>query len=109
MFAVIYRSFIKPGHEERYQDNWKKIASYFVKKRGALGSSLHKTKEGLWVAYSRWPDEATRAASWPSGDDVANPDLPSDICEAIKNLKDCLENQLPEICMEVQEEVFCLN
>lgn len=55
MFAVIYQAFIKEGLETTYQKAWREVATYFVKHRGALGSALHKTSEGKWVAYSRWP------------------------------------------------------
>jgi hypothetical protein len=108
MFAVIYRGFIKPGFEARYQAYWNKVATYFVTERGALGSTLHKTEDGMWVAYSRWPDKAMRDASWPKSCDSINPAFPPDICEAIEGLKGCLdtERQLPEICMEIIDEVF---
>ncbi|MFS8563587.1 MAG: hypothetical protein LVR00_04385 [Rhabdochlamydiaceae bacterium] len=105
MFTVVYRGFIKAGLETAYQDYWKKVATYFVKEKGALGSILHKTKEGMWIAYSRWPDEATRAAAWPAKDEAINPDFPPDIQEAIRELKNCIETQLPEICMEIVREV----
>jgi hypothetical protein len=64
MFAVIYRSYLIPGSETNYKKHWHKIARYFVEQRSAIGSTLHQTEEGLWVAYSRWPDKATRDASW---------------------------------------------
>ena len=111
MFAVIYRGYVKPGLEERYQEYWKEVASYFVKERGALGSTLHKTDEGMWVAYSRWPDKATRDSSWPSNDGLVNSLFPSEICDAIKGLKECLDSsqQFPEICMEIKKEISLKN
>lgn len=107
MFAVIYRGYVKPGLEQEYQEHWKTVATFFVRKRGALGSTLHKTEEGMWVAYSKWPDKATRDSSWPQGKDAVNPELPADIHQAIFGLKQCLdsERQLPEICMEIKESV----
>lgn len=107
MFAVIYRSYIKSLFEEDYQRHWKVVASYFVKERGALASALHKTEEGMWVAYSRWPNKAMRDAAWPSDKESINPELPLPIQEAIKGLKQCIDQEqlLPEICMEVVEEV----
>lgn len=47
MFAIIYQSYIKPGRESEYQKLWHKIANYFVECRGALGSTLHRTEDGL--------------------------------------------------------------
>lgn len=105
MFAVIYQSYIKPDAEIEYQTLWKLIATYFIKHRGALGSCLHKTENGIWVAYSRWPDKATRDASWP---EVNTPslELPASIREAIIKIKACADPHrlLPEICMEVIED-----
>src|SRR5580692_3225161 len=102
MFAVIYRSYIKPGLEEEYQKLWNQIANYFIQYRGAIGSCLHKTEDGIWLAYSRWPDKATRDASWSSDHHCAN-DLPDDIKEAIVKIKDCGDQnrKLSEISMEV--------
>ncbi len=74
----------------------------FCAARGALGSSLHRTEDGLWVAYSRWPDKATRNASW-QGEDSPSGDLPKDIQQAIVSIQDCLDldRKIPEICMEL--------
>jgi hypothetical protein len=69
---------------------------------------LHKTEDGMWVAYSRWPDQATRDASWPRDKENINAEIPADIQEAIRGLKQCLDEdrQFPEICMEIIEEVL---
>ncbi len=106
MFAVIYRSYIKPELEERYQKLWNQVASYFIQHRGAIGSCLHKTEDGIWLAYSRWPDKETRDASWSSDNTVE--DLPPAIKEAIVKMKDCGDQnrKLPEICMEVVDDLL---
>lgn len=106
MFAVIYRSYVKPEFEEYYQKCWNRIATYFIEYRGALGSCLHKTDDGMWVAYSRWPDKATRDASW-SSEGVLN-DLPIEIKDAIMQLRNCSDEnrKLPDICMEVVDDLL---
>src|ERR1700674_3741273 len=106
MFAVIYRGYIIAGLEEEYQELWSKIARYFVEHRGAIGSCLHRTSDGLWVAYSRWPDKATRDASWP-GDHAPSEELPEDIRRAVLEIKNCIDKEriLPEICLEVVEDL----
>lgn len=108
MFAVLYQSYINAGHEEEYQALWHKIARYFIEERGALGSCLHKTQEGMWIAYSRWPDKETRDASWPSGSTAPSNTLPKDIIDAIYALKECSDQgrKLPEICMEVIDDLL---
>lgn len=107
MFAVIYRAFIKPGLELECQETWRQVASYFVQSRGALGSCLHKTSEGMWVAYSRWPDKATRDASYTSENAPADV-LPDDIKKAIVTIQNCIDQtqKLPDICMEVVDDLL---
>lgn len=107
MFAVIYRGYVRTGLEQQYVLYWKIIAAYFVNERGAIGSTLHKSEDGMWVAYSKWPDKATRDASWTNNKDNVHSGFPANILEAINGLKQCLdlERQLPEICMEIIEEV----
>lgn len=110
MFAVIYRAYLNPGTESEYRKQWNKVANYFVAHRGALGSCLHKTEEGVWLAYSRWPDKATRDASWP-GENAASEVLPDDIKNAIVKIKDCIdqERKFPEICMEIIDDLLINN
>jgi len=110
MFAVIYRAFIKSGLELEYQEAWRQVASYFVKYRGALGSCLHKTTEGMWVAYSRWPDKETRDASWP-GENAPDEILPVEIKKAIVTIQNCIDQtqKLSEICMEVVDDLLHFN
>jgi len=107
MFAVIYQGYIKPDRESAYREAWNTVALYFVEKRGAIGSCLHRTSDGMWLAYSRWPDEKTRNASWPGKDDPSE-ELPDEIRKAILTIKDCLdeERKLPDICMEVVDDLL---
>lgn len=106
MFAVIYQGYIQPGHEQKYQEAWNKVARYFIEKRGALGCCLHRTPEGLWVAYSKWPDKKTRDNSWP-GENAPSNELPEDIRKAVLIIKESLDpdRKIPEICMEVVEDL----
>ncbi len=107
MFAVIYQIYLKPGREEDFQKAWQQIASYFVEKRGAIGSCLHRTEEGKWVSYSRWPDRATRDASWP-GDNAPSDELPEEVRQVILTIQDCTDpdRKFPEICMDVVNDLL---
>lgn len=51
-------------------------------------SCLHKADDGMWVAYSRWPDKATRDAAWP-GDREPTEKLSPEIRKAIAGIKNC--------------------
>jgi len=107
MFAVIYRGWLFEDKEAEYQKLWHVIANYFVERRGAIGSCLHKTEDGYWLAYSRWPDKATRDASWP-GDKAPSSELPDEIRHAIIAIKACVDQdrKLPEIYMEVISDLL---
>ncbi len=100
---MIYQSYLKPGREGDFRQAWHQIASYFVAKRGALGSCLHKAEDGKWIAYSRWPDKATRDASWPRPSN----ELPEEIQQAILLVKDCIDEdrKIPDICMDIIHSV----
>lgn len=110
MFAVIYRFQLKPHQEASYKQDWLKIVNHFMEKCGAIGSCLHKGPDGLWVAYSRWPDKATRDASWP-GDNAPAAELPEDIRLAINNMQAIKTanidlEQYDEICLDVVEDLL---
>jgi hypothetical protein len=107
MFAVIYQSYIKLGRESEYRAAWNTVARYFVNHRGAIGSCLHRTPDGLWLAYSRWPDKKTRDASWP-GENAPSVELPTEIVQAILTIKDSMDQdrKLPDICMEVVDDLL---
>lgn len=110
MIAMIYRFKLKPEQEQVYQDCWNKIVHYFKQHCGALGSCLHKSEDGLWVAYSRWPDQATKDAAWP-GENEPNHSLPPDIKAAIKKMQTIkTQNQdLPQyddLCLDVVTDLL---
>ncbi|MBY0378140.1 MAG: hypothetical protein K2Q33_06240 [Gammaproteobacteria bacterium] len=107
MFAVIYRGFIYPERDEVYRTAWKTIADYFVQHCGALGSTLHLSVAGDYIAYSRWPNRETRDASW--GDAATKP-LSAEVQQAIETLKSCIDLSKPyeEIPMEVVADCFLI-
>lgn len=107
MFAVIYQGYLKPGRESEYQEAWNKVAKYFIEYRGAIGSCLHRTSDGLWVAYSRWPDKKTRDNSWP-GENAPSEELPLEIRNAVLTIKYCLDSdrKIPDLCMEVINDLL---
>jgi len=103
-FAVVYRFYVDPSKESKYIESWKEVSDYFIEHRGAIGSSLHKTEEGYWLAYSKWPDQKTRDASWQK--DHHQTDLPQRIKEAIDTMMECKDpnqDSLPEIRMKIIE------
>ena len=59
------------------------------------------------LAYSRWPDKATRDASWP-GESAPLDVLPDEIRKAVIKIQHCIDQtqKLPEICMEVVDDLL---
>lgn len=106
-FAVIYRIYLLPEKEQQYLENWPIVASYFTQKCGAFGSTLHQADDGMWVAYSLWPDRATRDAAWPKEGSAINATFPLEIKQAIANLKECADplRFLPEITMKIVKSI----
>tara|TARA_R110000868_G_scaffold144960_5_gene364581 strand:+ start:15148 stop:15468 length:321 start_codon:yes stop_codon:yes gene_type:complete len=103
MIGVIYRLHLKPGTEHAYKTCWRLVADYFVAQCGALGSRLHQDKDGWFVIYSNWPDDATRQAAWP-GDDAPNEILPNNIRKAIFDMKDYVLEKDDEVVLNVVED-----
>ena len=57
MFCVIYHWKRKTGiTDKQFQDHWHKGTIHIYKTFGSYGSSLHKMKDGTYIAYARWPD-----------------------------------------------------
>ena len=108
MFAVIYKAYVHRGVEEQYKKLWRQIAGYFIDHWGALGSCLHKTAQGEWIAYSRWPDKATRDASWPPEGEELPEVLSPEIRTIILALKKCIDKDrsFQEIGMEVMDDLL---
>lgn len=108
MFAVIYKAHVYPGAEEEYKKLWHQLVNYFIDHREALGSCLHKTSQGEWIAYSRWPDKATRDASWPKEGEGPSQILSPEIQSVILRLKKCIDKDQPfqEICMEIVDDLL---
>jgi hypothetical protein len=104
MFAVIYRGFVYPHSDKEYRQLWKTIADYFIKHCGAIGSTLHQTAAGEYIAYSRWPNRETRDKFW--GDEARHA-FDYDIQQTIVKLKSCLDRTKPydEIAMEIIESL----
>lgn len=104
MIGILYRFILKHGMESQFQDHWQKLQNFYINEKDALGSTLYKTQENLWIAYSRWPDKATRDAAWPGHND---PDtkLPEEIQQTIKDLKECVEVEFPETIMQMVQEI----
>ena len=54
-FAVLYRWRLRAGSEASFQEAWARVTKALRRERAALGSRLHRSEDGFWVAYAQWP------------------------------------------------------
>lgn len=96
-FCVIYRWRFESGSEASGIAAWSRLTKAIARELGGLGSRLHRTEEGWYVAYAQWPDEATwqAAQSAPSPDPQASNELASAIVE-----------RLPPIRLKVEQDLL---
>jgi len=63
MFIVVYRWTVRDGLEDQFQRAWATRTEEIKQEHGGLGSRLHRSAEGSWIAYAQWPSrEAWQAA-----------------------------------------------
>jgi len=97
MLIVLYRWRIKPGLEMLFREGWREMTETIYSKRGSLGSRLHHSRDGTWVAYAQWPDQQTFDAAHAAGS--ANADAGAKMARAI-------EERFPEEHLVVEEDLL---
>ncbi|WP_292999898.1 antibiotic biosynthesis monooxygenase family protein [Nevskia sp.] len=82
-FAVLYQWEVKPGKVRQFVSAWADLSESLRAERGALGSRLHRSEHGTWMAYAQWP---TRAAYERVGSlDAVNQDARERMLDAIED------------------------
>lgn len=66
MFVAVYSWQVKPDKEAQFREAWCTGTRAIARIYGCLGSRLHRTREGQFIAIAEWPDEA----SWQRGMDA---------------------------------------
>ena len=69
MFYVIYQFHTHQGLEDEFCQSWKAMTELISNHSGGLGSRLHKSSKGEFIAYAKWPDRET----WQSSSDKLPP------------------------------------
>jgi hypothetical protein len=59
-YAVVYRWRVRPGYEDMFTEGWSRVTLAMHQACGSYGSRLHRSADGVWMAYARWPDKETR-------------------------------------------------
>ncbi|MEO5667410.1 MAG: hypothetical protein ABIR96_05065 [Bdellovibrionota bacterium] len=64
MFAVIYKFSVKDGLEDQFKNAWHSGTAVIYKKLGSLGSRMHLSETGEWIAYAVWPSKEIFERKW---------------------------------------------
>ena len=59
MFVVIQRIEVKPNQRQHFVLCWRTVTEAIEEQCGSIGSRLHATDDGTYVAYVQWPDRET--------------------------------------------------
>lgn len=59
MFIVIYSFEVREHMEHQFVKSWSALTELIYHYENSLGSRLHKTKQGEYIAYAQWPDKKT--------------------------------------------------
>jgi quinol monooxygenase YgiN len=97
MFVVLYRWRLKRGREEAFREGWRRRTEEIYRRRGSLGSRLHESEDGTWMAYAQWPDRA----AWEAAQKVAALDG-----EAGRLMAESVEESLPPVFMRVADDLL---
>jgi quinol monooxygenase YgiN len=64
MFVAVYWWRVHPGKEEQFREAWRRGTERITAIYGSHGSRLHRDRDGRFVGYAVWPDEATWQAAF---------------------------------------------
>ncbi|MAY95763.1 MAG: antibiotic biosynthesis monooxygenase [Nocardioides sp.] len=59
MFVAVYWWRVAPGKETQFRNAWRRGTELIRERYGSMGSRLHQERDGRFVGYAEWPDEAT--------------------------------------------------
>jgi heme-degrading monooxygenase HmoA len=64
MFVAVYWWRAHPGKEAQFRQAWRRGTEHITRIYGSFGSRLHQEKDGRFIGYAEWPDEATWQAAF---------------------------------------------
>lgn len=65
-FIVLYRWRIHADLEGDFIDAWSRVSDA-LRRRGSLGSRLHRGSDGVWYSYAQWPSAQARQDAFALG------------------------------------------
>jgi len=79
MFIVVYRWTVRDGYEDQFRRGWTTRTEEIKSEMGGLGSRLHRSEDGSWIAYAQWPSKHAWEAA---GNAQQKPSAASDLMTA---------------------------
>ena len=95
MFIALYRWKLKPGKEDQFREAWSQVTQSIREKCGSLGSRLHSSEDGTWVAYAQWPSKKAWEADCAL-DEKGN--------AARTRMRDAVEERFPQMLLTVTDD-----
>lgn len=65
-FIVLYRWRLHAGREHDFIDAWSRVSDA-LRRRGSLGSRLHRGSDGVWYSHAQWPSAQARQEAFALG------------------------------------------
>ena len=67
MLAVVLAFDVIEGMEDQFRKSWIETTEIIYQNFGSLGSRLHQSDNGKFIAYAQWPDLNTYESEhhWP--------------------------------------------
>lgn len=68
MLSIILEFDVLDGKDDEFIAAWTECTEVIYKNFGSLGSRLHKSENGSYVAYAQWPNETiyNNSSEWPA-------------------------------------------
>jgi len=98
-FCVIYRWQVAGADEEQFLEAWKNVTKDFRMGSNGLGSRIHLSEDGVWLAYAQWPSRA----AWESAKLETAEGL-----EAMSVMSDAIIERLEPILLEPIADLLVL-
>lgn len=84
MYVAVYAWRVKPDHEDRFREAWRRGAEAITRIYGSFGSRLHRAEDGRFIGYAEWPDEATWRAAFEAKMVYDDPEARAMFVEALE-------------------------
>jgi len=64
MYCYLLEFSVREGEESEFIESWSELTEHIRREHGGLGSRLHRTPDGRYLAYAQWPDAESRGRAF---------------------------------------------